>query len=109
MATLAIQKIVRTGLNPTMAAATAGGDEFPNSGREFFRVANGSGGAITVTFVTPEVRDTLAVADRTVSVPAGEFRYVGPFPRDIYNNVNGRVGVTYSGVTSLTVAALSVG
>ena len=103
MATLSIQEVVRAGLNPTLSAATAGGDEFANTGKEFIYINNGHTGAQTVTIVTQQTVDGQAVADRTVSVPAGEFRLIGPFPVATYNDSGNKTQLTYSGVTSLTI------
>lgn len=90
------------------AAAAGGGDTFTNTGQEIAVIKNGSGAPITVTFVTPATLDGLAVTDLTVSVGAGETRAVGPFPPGVYNDANGLVSMTYSGVTTLTVAILKV-
>jgi hypothetical protein len=106
VATLTVQDIVRTGLAPSYGAAAGGGDEFANNGSVFYHVKNGGGGSITATFVTQSTVDGLAVSDLAVAVPNGGERIVGPFPPGIYNDANGRVQVTYSGVTSVTVAAL---
>lgn len=103
MAVLAVQRIVTAGLNPTFAAAAGGGDEFPNTGREFLEVINGGGGAITVTVTTTGTVDGEPIADRAVSVPAGERRRIGPFPTGTFNAADGNVDVAYSGVTTVTV------
>jgi len=104
MAVLTVQTVSRSGLQPSLAAAAGGGDSFANTGNEFVYISNGGGGSITLTIVTQSTVDGQAVADRTVSVPAGESRFVGPFPTSHYNDANGRVQLTYSGVTSVTVA-----
>ena len=109
MATLAVQKIVRTGLELVPVAATGGGDAFPNDGKTFIYVNNASGGDITVTIVSQQTIDGLAVADKAVIVTASDARYIGPWPIPLYNDANGLVQLTYSGVTSLTVAALRLG
>jgi len=106
MATLTVEEIVRAGLEPTFNAAAGGGDEFENSGSEFIHVKNGHSGAQTVTIATPATVDGLAVADRAVAVPAGEERVIGPFPRSTYNDAAGKVQLTYSGVTLLTLAVM---
>lgn len=107
MATLTVDVIDRaTGLaDPAGVAAAGGGDDFPNTGREFLKVANGGGGAITVT-----VNSTVACSlgfdhdePAAASVGAGETRFFGPFPTSRYGT---SAGVTYSGVTSVTVAAI---
>lgn len=103
MALLTVQEISRAGVSGALTAAASGGDEFVNDGRTYLDVANGSGGSITVTAVTQSTVDGLAVADLAVAVGAGVRTKIGPFPPNIYNDVNGRVQITYSGVTSLTV------
>ncbi len=84
-------------------AAAGGGDTFENTGKEVFVVNNGGGGAVTVTFATPVTVDGLAVADLTASVGAGASRAIGPFPPQVYGE---NVSVSYSGVTSVTVAVM---
>ena len=109
MATITPQQVALTGLAPSFAAASGGGDEISNSDDCFFVVKNGGGGAITVTFDdTGTVSPAGATAfnpDVVVSVPAGAERYIGPFPRNRFGQL---VPVSYSGVTSVTVAAVVV-
>lgn len=109
MATLTAQTIVRAGLEATYAAAAGGGDEFVNTGVEVLHVKNASVGDITVTVVSQATVDGLAVADRAVVVTAGEERFIGPFPTNVYNDANQKIQVTYSGVTTLTIAVLNPG
>ena len=110
MATLSVENIVVTGLNATDNAAAGGGDDFANDGEKtFVNIKNGSGGAITVTFddtgsVEPE-GSTQFDPDVEVSVPASGERLCGPFPLSRFGK---SVGMTYSGVTSLTVAVLKL-
>lgn len=103
MATLTAQTISRAGVEPSLASAAGGGDQFINSGSEFFEVVNGGGGGITVTIATQATVDGKAIADDAISVGAGEAHRIGPFPPGLYNDANGYVQVTYSGVTSVTV------
>lgn len=110
MATLTVQTIARTGLETTYAAAAAGGDQFANDGKEFLHVKNGSGGDITVTIesqVSSPPAGT-AVTNQAVVVTAGEERMIGPFPKSAYNDASGYVQITYSGVTTLTIAAIKL-
>lgn len=110
MAVLTVQTIARTGLAPAYAAANAGGDDMPNDGKTFLHVKNASGGSINVTIASNYPSASLppgtAVANQVVAVPAttGD-RMIGPFPQSSFNDANGRCNITYSGVTSLTVAA----
>ncbi|MFC5996949.1 hypothetical protein ACFQE5_22315 [Pseudonocardia hispaniensis] len=106
MATLAIQSIVNTGVNPALVAASAGGDKVAPGAGVFLEVANGGAAPITVTLVTPQTVDgDLAVADRAVSVPNGESRLIA-VPASLYRNPSdGLASITYSDTTSVTVGA----
>jgi hypothetical protein len=110
MATLATQEIGLGGLAPAYAAAAGGGDAFTPDADTFLHVKNGSGGAITVTVATPGslLGGALAVPDVAVSVPAGGERMIGPFPPSYFADSanSGLAAITYSGVTSLTIAVL---
>lgn len=108
MAVLAVQKIVKTGLSPSFVAAEAGGDEFANSGRTFLHVKNEGTGSIDVTVDSVKACDQGFDHDLVVAVPNGEERLIGPFEPGRFNNSASRVAVSYSGVTSVTVAALEV-
>jgi len=110
MAELTVQNVALVGTLTTYAAAAGGGDNFRNDGvKTFIHIKNGSGGAITVTFddvrsATPEGANSFD-PDVDVSLGAGEDWMIGPFPIDRFGP---DVGITYSGVTSLTVAAVRV-
>ncbi len=108
MAALTVEQITITGLEATPVTASGPGDTFANEGkRTFLWVNNGSGGDITLTFddtgSLPPPGSVAFDADVDVIVTAGEVRRIGPFPVDRFTSV---VAVTYSGVTSLTVAAM---
>lgn len=107
MATYTVQTVTRSGITPTKNAV-ASSDNFVNDGRTVLHVTNGSGGSLTVTIVTPNTSDGLAVADRTVTIPNGEERVIGPFPRTVYNDGDGKVTVQFSATTSVTCQVLSV-
>lgn len=110
MAVLTPVTVTLAGVADNLVAAAGGGDSFPNNGHTVFVVNNGSGGAITVTFDDPNTPNPGNASqfnpDVAVSVPAGQRRTIGPFPPFRFNDANGRVNVSYSGVTSLTVMAL---
>lgn len=107
MATLTVQSAKREANALTFAAASAGGDDFSNSGSERVLLKNDSVGDVTVTFVTHITVDGLAVADLQITVPAGEMHLLGPFPRSTYNNPStGRVEMTYSSSTDVSVAVI---
>jgi hypothetical protein len=109
MATLAVQTVDRSGLDPTFAAVAAGGDQFLNTGGEFVVIKNANAATRTVTFVTQQTVDSEAVADKAVVVPGtggGGMTIAGPFPTKVYNHpTTGRVSMTYSDSgADLTVA-----
>lgn len=109
MADLTVTNLSRAGITPTLGAAGAGGDTFTNSDeRAFVVVKNGGGSAITVTLDILTTVDGQAVTDPTVSVPASGERWIGPFPRNHYNNAQDKVTITYSSVTSVTVGVFRV-
>ncbi len=105
-----LSESVTAGVNLTDgdAAANVDGNSFANpSGTVKFYANNASAGAYTITFQTPQtVAGGIAVAEVAVSVGAGEAFYFGPFPKGTFNQANGTVNVDYSGVTTLTVAAI---
>lgn len=111
---LNVQQVSRGGLAPVYTASgaspllnVADTFQFQNSGREFLHFKKSGAGACTVTIVTPETVDGLAVAERTVIVPAstGDVM-VGPFPPQHYNlpGMSTFAGFTVSEVTGLSVA-----
>lgn len=105
MAQLTVQKTNLTGLDPTFVAAAAGGDTFENDGQTLFHAKNGSAAAITVTVDSIRPCNYGFDHNAVVSVPAGGERIIGPFDRNRFGTT---VTVTYSAVTSLTVAARSM-
>jgi hypothetical protein len=116
MAALSVQQVGVAGLTPAYTAAGAGGDTIPQSsdGRRFLHVKNGGGGSINVTITkqvasvrVPGVASALAISDMVVAVGAGAEKMIGPFS-DAYRDGNGNVAITYSGVTTVTVAAIEV-
>ena len=101
------ERVVASGLEQTKhAVATADNYIIRNNGRVFLHVVNGGGSPDTVTVVTPKTVADLAVSDLTVSVPAGEERFIGPFPPSVYNDGNGDIDVSHSFATSVTMAVL---
>lgn len=108
MAAITIQQMVPTGLEATYAAASAGGDTFANDGKTFLHVKNGDVSDKTVTIASTVIDPPAgtAAANIAVVVTAGEERMIGPLNQNGYNNANGDVAVTYSAVTSVTVAAI---
>jgi hypothetical protein len=102
------EDIVPSGLAATYFSPTTT-DQFlvDNDGKIYLHFKKSGAGACNVTIVTPGSVDGLAIADRVVSVPAttGD-RFIGPFPRDVYNNGVGQLAFTCSEITGLTCAVL---
>uniref|UniRef100_A0A6H1ZEH9 Uncharacterized protein n=1 Tax=viral metagenome TaxID=1070528 RepID=A0A6H1ZEH9_9ZZZZ len=105
MTDLTPQTIIRTGLAPTYGAANVDGHSIPNAGRMFLHVKNGSAVSVTVTVDTPGQVDGLDVAQLAVAIAAGLERMIGPFPPGVYNQISGKIHVTFSAVTTVTLAA----
>jgi hypothetical protein len=109
MATLPYVQPTIAGTNPAFAAAAGGGDKVAPNDRGYLHYKNGSGSTITVTVVVPgNTRYGQANPDVAVAIPAGADRLIGPFPADLADPTDGLVAITYSGVTSLTVAAITL-
>lgn len=104
MALLSVTQIARnSAVVVTLTAAAGGGDSFPNTGAEFVEILNGSGASITVSATQVAVVDSGTPGTKAVVVTAGSRVMFGPFPPSIYNDTLGRVNLTYSGVTSLSL------
>lgn len=114
MAVLTVQNVVLAGAVITPVAAAGGGDSFanPTDERTELLVVNGGGGSINVTIVAQPASvpvpgyGTVPLASEVIAVAAGATKRIGPFPAAKFNDASGRVNVTYSGVTSVTVAAV---
>jgi len=108
MAVLTVQAVALTGIVPTYGAAAGGGDEFANDGRTFLHVKNGGGSPINVTFATPKKVKGVDIENPVVAVSNGSEKMIGPFDPEIFNAADGNVDVAYSGVTTVTVAAVKL-
>lgn len=89
------------------------GDTFPNNGRTFLYVENGSVGDITVTVDCPHVVDGLGLSDLVVAVKAADDedgldkKLIGPFTA-IFNQPNGEVLVKCSAVADILIGAFQL-
>lgn len=111
MATLSAQRSQVTGIAVNFLPASAGGDKFGPGADRHFRVKNGSGASITVTIAVPgNTKYGLANPDiGPQSIAAGAEWTFGPFPDDLGDPTDsGLISVTYSAVTSVTVAVVDV-
>lgn len=111
--TLTVQTTSRAGISLTglATAADVTGNNWTTNGSEVFVVTNGGGSPITVTltFSPTALIDGQTAASRTVSVTNGTTFIIGPFPPQWYRDSGGKMNVTYSGVTSVTVCVVAVG
>ena len=106
--TLSVQDVSRSGLSPSFSSAAADGHYVPNNGRVFLYVRN-TGSQSTMTIQTPGSVGGNAVADSTATCTATTGDQVfGPFPPDIYNDALGRIFISFSSTTGVTVAAIRI-
>lgn len=109
MATLTVQQTDLDGTTPSYAAAAGGGDEFTNDGRTMLHVKNGGAGSITVTVNSRVNCNQGYDHDSVTTIGAGAEAMIGPFDTTRFNDpATGRASITYSGVTSVTIAAVKV-
>lgn len=103
------QTATSAGLSPAFEPANVDGNSYVLRKGRLLRVKNSSGSPVDVTLPTPGTVDDLAVADRTVTVPAttGDV-HIGLGRGDAYRQSDGRAYVDYSAVTGVTVAVVDV-
>lgn len=107
MAALSTESSSLTGLNATYNAVSAS-DTFTNTENIILHVKNGDASPNTVGVTSPKTVDGLAVGDVSVTVPAGEDRFIGPFRATTFNGTAGAVTVTHTNTTSNTMAVIKV-
>lgn len=107
MALLSAQSPGISGAAVTYVAAAAGGDSFAAGPTSVAHVKNGGGASITVTINSRVNCNQGFDHDLVVTVPAGGERLIGPFDTRFWN-VDNEIPLTYSAVTSVTVAAIKL-
>ncbi|MFB7031710.1 MULTISPECIES: hypothetical protein [unclassified Streptomyces] len=95
-----------TDLAATAVAAAGGGDTAPCGPGHLLAVINGGATPQTVTVATPGKSAGFALADATLTVPAGKTGLLAL--GNAFRGVNDRAAITYSGVTSMTVAVIKL-
>ncbi|HZX38449.1 MAG TPA: hypothetical protein VFF37_09000 [Streptomyces sp.] len=108
MAILSAQAAPLSGLQPTYAAAAGGGDQAPVGEKLVLHVRNGDATSKTVTVATPGTVGDLAVADASQAIPAGGNAFIPLKAAAFRDPTTGRAAITYSAVTSVTVAVLQL-
>jgi len=97
-----------TGLVATFVSCTSGGDKYQQDGNVVLHVVNGDIADHTVTIVShahPTAGET--TADHTETVTAGTRRLIGPLSASVFTDPSdGLAHITYSAVTSMTIAAV---
>lgn len=106
MALLTAQPLNVVGVKPTFAAAAALGDTLKPGANQVLIVTNGDASAKTVTLVRPGTEYGQANADVAKVIPAGETWYFLVPPE--FADTDGLIDITYSAVTSVTVAVVRV-
>jgi len=91
----------------TFAACTSTGDTFDAGEEVYLEVKNAGSSVATVTVATPGTVEGIAESGYAFTVPitTGDVE-VGPFPADLFGEI---ASITYSEVTSLTIAVKSYG
>lgn len=108
MATVQSERIQIEGTEATYNSASGGGDKVAGGDDVVLHVKNGDASDHDVTIVTPGEVAGQAIGDVTVTVPAGEERFIGPLTPSIFEGSDGLVSLTWSATTSMTFAAVRV-
>lgn len=104
MSTLTPQQITLAGTVVTYAAAAVGGDKALPGATAVLRVLNGGTGSITVTLDSVVPSSYGDDVNPAITVAAGVEKAILLSPASRFAGPDGLVSVTYSGVTSVTVA-----
>lgn len=108
MAEITLTNDTINGFSVATQSASSGGDYIVNNGNTLLYVANGSGSSINVTIDSPNQCSQGFTHDNVVAVGAGVSKWIGVFDQKRFNDVNGRVQITYSDVTSVTVGGIKI-
>jgi hypothetical protein len=108
MADLTIQRLAQAGLKATYTTASAGGDTFSNDGNTWLHIKNGGASSITVTIDSKTPCNQGFDHDLTITILAGEDKYSPRLEQSRFNDATGKVAVSYSAATSVTVAAIGL-
>lgn len=110
MALLTLQSMVAAGLAPTTVAATGGGDTVAlasaTDDRSFLQVTNGGGSPITVTLADPGATPAGNTATAPANSVAAGATKLFPLNPALVNPSTGVISISYSAVTTVTVAAV---
>lgn len=108
---LTVEKVVPGGLAATYNSGILVANTYlvRNDGQTILHFKKSAAVDCVVTIQTPITVGGLAVAEQTVTVPAttGD-KFIGPFPRNIYNDSSQDLKFTVTDVDGLTVAVLEL-
>jgi hypothetical protein len=114
MALIPQQQISQSGLVPAYTAALVAGNVLQNTGIQYFHVRNESASSVTAT-VVPVITTVidpglgeLVKENAVLTLAAGEAGFLGPFETKAFNSPEGQITLTFTSVTSVTVAALYI-
>ncbi len=105
MATLTTAAITPAGTDPAFVAAAGGGDKVVPGDTTYLHVKNASGVSVTVTITAVGLCSQGSTHNSVVVVPTVSDRIIGPIGSRFAGVSDGLAAVTYSAVTSVTVAA----
>lgn len=102
---LTVQDIDRDGLLASYTAGDAANDHsFDNTGENIFlHVKKGATGSVVVTIDNPQVIDGEDMPDKVVTVAVDTEQFIGPFPKEIYEQLDADSGVARSILVNLDV------
>ena len=87
---LTVADIIRDGLLvASVAGDSANGHSFDNTGENIFlHVIKGATGNVVVTILSPVVIDSENVPDKVVTVAVDTEQFIGPFPKELYEQLD---------------------
>lgn len=95
---------------PSFASVEAGGDWFVNDGRVIAWIANGHISQARAAYAAIQAQvDGESAGLKSVNIAAGTAKLFGPFPPELYNDVDGYVQLTYSASgDGMTIGLLAI-
>ena len=111
MAVITPQVIVAEGIVRSHEGCASGGDEFVNSGRHYISVINAHGADPRTVTINSQINCNQGV-DHDIAIvitAAQDEKIFGPFPKDRFNDADGKVQITYSdSAADLTIAVFEL-
>lgn len=90
------------------SAADVAGDDFYNDGRIILLIRNTNATTRAVTVDTGNTAGGINIVNLQFNIAQNQEIVYGPFPPRYWNDSQGKVKITYSGVTDLSVALLRI-